>query len=247
MSTLSPSPKYWVVIPAAGSGSRMQTDTPKQYLRIANKTILELSIECFIGHPDISGIIVVLSKDDTYWPTISNNCLNVITVVGGSERFQSVLNGLHALGEKVGASADDWVLVHDAARPCLRRSDLDRLMSSLATHRVGGLLGLPMADTVKRCEGSGAVVKTVPRYDLWRALTPQMFRLEPLTSALENALTDKAIVTDEASAMERMGLQPQMVAGHSDNIKITYPEDVELAQLYLSEPYFSARDEIECA
>ncbi|NOX27999.1 MAG: 2-C-methyl-D-erythritol 4-phosphate cytidylyltransferase [Gammaproteobacteria bacterium] len=220
-------------MPAAGSGSRMQADIPKQYLRIADKTILERSIECFIDHPGIKGIVLAISKDDAYWPDIADKFPNVITVEGGKERFQSVLNGLKELSEK--ANADDWVLVHDAARPCLRRSDIDKLMSTLSQHSVGGLLGLPMADTVKRCEGNGAVVKTVPRHDLWRALTPQMFRLEALISALEHALADKATVTDEASAMERMGLQPQMVAGHSDNIKVTHPEDLELACLYLSE------------
>lgn len=212
----------------------MQSDTPKQYLSIADKTILQRSIECFAGHPDISGIVVVLSKEDDYWPSVESQCPTVMVVDGGKERFQSVLNGLKELSENPHVNAHDWVLVHDAARPCLRRTDLDKLISSLSQHSVGGLLGLPMADTVKRCEGNGAVVKTVPRHDLWRALTPQMFRLEPLISALEHALADKAIVTDEASAMERMGLQPQMVAGHSDNIKITHPEDLELAKLTLA-------------
>ena len=219
----------------------MQTDIPKQYLRIAGKTILELSIECFSHHPNIGGIVLVLSKDDPYWPDIANNYQNITTISGGDERFQSVLNGLKALSEF--AAPDDWVLIHDAARPCLRRSDLDKLMLSLSEHRVGGLLGLPMADTVKRCHDNGEVLATVSRHDLWRALTPQMFRLAPLTQALEQALEDQAIVTDEASAMERMGLQPQMVAGRSDNIKITHPEDLELAQLYLSRRYLSAREQ----
>lgn len=209
----------------------MQSDIPKQYLRIADKTILELSIECFSNHPNISGIVLVLSQDDTYWSGMAKNYPGVTTVNGGDERFQSVLNGLTALADL--AAANDWVLVHDAARPCLRRSDLDHLMSSLSRHEVGGLLGLPMADTVKRCDTNG-VIETVSRHDLWRALTPQMFRLAALTQALEYALAAQAIVTDESSAMERMGLQPQMVAGHSDNIKITHPEDLELAKLYLS-------------
>ncbi len=234
----------------------MQVELPKQYLRIADKTLLELTIECFIGHPDISGIVLVLAKDDMYWPGIANKFPDIMTVDGGDERCQSVLNGLKALAEKghvntevdarvdVGADAshDDWVLVHDAARPCLRRSDLDHLISSLSQHTVGGLLGLPMADTVKRCQSNGTVVQTVPRHDLWRALTPQMFRLERLTSALTQALADKVMVTDEASAIEHIGLQPQMVAGHSDNIKITHPEDLALARLYLS-----AREPTVCA
>jgi len=218
----------------------MQVELPKQYLRIADKTLLELTIECFIGHPDISGIVLVLSKDDMYWPGIASQFPDVMIVDGGDERCQSVLNGLKALTAKghvdtsVDAGADDWVLVHDAARPCLRRSDIDHLISSLSQHAVGGLLGLPMADTVKRCENNGTVIKTVSRHDLWRALTPQMFRLKQLTVALTQALADKAIITDEASAMEHIGLQPQMLVGHSDNIKITYPEDLSLAQLYLS-------------
>ncbi len=230
----------------------MQVELPKQYLRIADKTLLELTIECFIGRPDISGIVLVLSKGDTYWPGIASKFPNVMIVDGGDERCQSVLNGLKALAVKghvgtsvnasMDAESDDWVLVHDAARPCLRRSDIDHLISSLSQHAVGGLLGLPMADTVKCCESNGTVIKTVPRHDLWRALTPQMFRLKQLTVALTQALADKAIITDEASAMEHIGLQPKMVVGHSDNIKITHPEDLVLAKLYLS-----AREKIACA
>lgn len=210
----------------------MQSDTPKQYLRIADKTILELTIDCFERHPQISGIVLVLAKDDSHWSAIADKYSNIVIAEGGQERFQSVLSGLKVLSEM--AKPDDWVLVHDAARPCLRQSDIDRLISTLSNHAVGGLLGLPMADTVKRCQPGGDVLETVPRHDLWRALTPQMFRLTTLKNALQQALADQAVVTDEASAIERTGLQPQMVAGQSDNIKITRPEDLELARRIMS-------------
>ena len=210
----------------------MQSATPKQYLTIAGKTILEHTLDSFTEHSAISGIVVVVSQQDQQWLELAKQYPNIKTTEGGAERFQSVLNGLKYLSGF--ANNEDWVLVHDAARPCLRQSDLDKLISDLSSHEVGGLLGLPMADTVKRCNDKDQVDETVSRHDLWRALTPQMFRLNMLKQALEQALADEAVVTDEASAIERMGLQPQMVAGHSDNIKVTRPEDLELAQIYLA-------------
>lgn len=210
----------------------MQSATPKQYLTIAGKTILEHTLDSFTEHSAISGIVVVVSQQDQQWLELAKQYPNIKTTEGGAERFQSVLNGLKYLSGF--ANNEDWVLVHDAARPCLRQSDLDKLISDLSSHEVGGLLGLPMADTVKRCNDKGQVDETVSRHDLWRALTPQMFRLNILKQALEQALADDAVVTDEASAIERMGLQPQIVAGHSDNIKVTRPEDLELAQIYLA-------------
>ena len=210
----------------------MQSATPKQYLTIAGKTILEHTLDSFTEHSAISGIVVVVSQQDQQWLELAKQYPNIKTTEGGAERFQSVLNGLRYLSGF--ANDEDWVLVHDAARPCLRQSDLDKLISDLSSHEVGGLLGLPMADTVKRCNDKGQVDETVSRHDLWRALTPQMFRLNILKQALEQALADDAVVTDEASAIERMGLQPQIVAGHSDNIKVTRPEDLELAQIYLA-------------
>lgn len=210
----------------------MQSDIPKQYLSIQEKSILEHTLDCFVNHASISGVVVSVSKEDKRWPDIVAKYPDIKSTEGGAERFQSVLNGLRYLTEL--ANGNDWVLVHDAARPCLRQSDLEKLISELSSHDVGGLLGLPMADTVKRCNDQDTVNETVPRYDLWRALTPQMFRFATLKKALEQSLADNALVTDEASAIERLGLRPKMVAGHSDNIKVTRPEDLELAQLYLA-------------
>ncbi len=225
-------PRYWVVIPAAGVGSRMQADRPKQYLPLAGKSVIEQTIACFSHHPEISGIVVALSSGDPWWPSLTiDTHVPLYTADGGAERCHSVLNGLQLLSQY--ANEDDWVLVHDAARPCLRREDIDQLLSALTDDPVGGLLGLPVADTVKRTDTEGRVEATVPREQLWRALTPQMFRLGTLRNALQQALDDGFLVTDEASAIEHAGLRPQMVEGHGDNIKVTRPDDLRLAELFL--------------
>ena len=230
--------KYWAVIPAAGVGKRMGSKIPKQYLQLAGKTVLEQTLSIFLQHPDISGIVVAITQGDPYWQDISDNFNEkyaqlVIVAPGGSERCHSVLNALQTLSEY--ASDDDWVLVHDAARPCLKRDDIDRLIEQLSDTTVGGLLGLPMADTVKRCDKAQKVLSTVDRSELWRALTPQMFPFKRLKDSLEDAINSHAMVTDEASAIERQGLKPQMVEGHPGNIKITHPGDLQLAELFLSQ------------
>lgn len=223
---------YWVVIPAAGVGKRMQADRPKQYLPLAGRTVIEHTLSRFAELPQIRGIVVALSEGDPYWPDLNiNSRAPLFTIDGGEERCHSVLNALQRLS--VEASDDDWVLVHDAARPCLRPDDVLKLIDTLAGDPVGGLLGLPMADTVKRVDDDGRVEATVPREALWRALTPQMFRLGPLRDALQQALAEGFLVTDEASAIEHAGLAPRMVEGHGDNIKVTRPEDLQLAALYL--------------
>jgi 2-C-methyl-D-erythritol 4-phosphate cytidylyltransferase len=157
----------------------------------------------------------------------------LLSASGGEERCHSVLNALTAL-QKV-ADESDWVLVHDAARPCLRSEDIDHLLAELTDHPVGGLLGLPVADTMKRTDADDSVIETVSREHLWRALTPQMFRLGELYDALDGALKRDELVTDEASAMELAGKAPKMVEGHGDNIKITRPQDLRFAELYLAE------------
>ena len=157
----------------------------------------------------------------------------LLTGVGGAERCHSVLNGLRLLTPR--AHDDDWVLVHDAARPCVRVEDISLLIERLRDHPVGGLLGLPVADTMKRADAAGNVLETVPRDGLWRALTPQMFRLGLLRAALERALDNGLLVTDEAQAVEAAGQVPCMVEGHADNIKITRAQDLVLAQLYLQQ------------
>jgi 2-C-methyl-D-erythritol 4-phosphate cytidylyltransferase len=222
---------FWVVIPAAGVGKRMLADRPKQYLLLNRRTILEHTLEKFLTHKSIAGVVVVVSRDDEYWPELQIQHPRLTVAHGGVERCHSVLNGLLALESL--ASEDDWVLVHDAARPCVRQEDIGALIEQLKNHPVGGLLGLPVADTLKLCDKQGVVQRTVSRDLLWRALTPQMFRLQALIHAITQALEQQQLVTDEASAIELTGRQPQMVEGHPDNIKITVPQDMALAEMFL--------------
>lgn len=234
---LSLKKKYWAVIPAAGVGRRMGSNIPKQYLPLAGKTVLEQTLEVFIQHPDISGIILSVTVGDPYWQEISDNykhenAMPIFVAPGGQERCHSVLNALNELS--LHASDDDWALVHDAARPCLTGSDIDHLIAQLSDSSAGGLLGLPMADTVKRCDQQQNVLATVDRSELWRALTPQMFPLKLLKDALTHAIENKALVTDEASAIELQGLKPKMVEGQPGNIKITHPGDLQLAELFFA-------------
>ncbi|MCW8828564.1 MAG: 2-C-methyl-D-erythritol 4-phosphate cytidylyltransferase [Gammaproteobacteria bacterium] len=225
--------KFWAVIPAAGVGKRMQADRPKQYLELHGRTVLEHTLMRFLDHPQITGVVVALTDGDPYWQRLALSHPKLMSAPGGEERCHSVLNALQVLQQR--ATESDWVLVHDAARPCLRREDVDRLIAALTDHPVGGLLGLPVADTMKRTDAEDTVLETVPRDNLWRALTPQMFRLGELAQALESALKKGQLVTDEASAMELAGKAPKMVEGHGDNIKITRPQDLRLAELYLAE------------
>ncbi|MCI0505573.1 MAG: 2-C-methyl-D-erythritol 4-phosphate cytidylyltransferase [Gammaproteobacteria bacterium] len=223
----------WAVIPAAGSGSRMATDVPKQYLQINGKTILEHTIERLLGHPKIDGIVVAIAADDERWDSLQiKSNKPIIKTLGGKERCHSVKNALYELTRH--GKDRDWVLVHDAARPCLRHADLDKLFAQLSDHMVGGLLAYPVKDTMKRSDEKQRVIETVDRNRLWHALTPQMFRLHLLRDALNNAISDGFLVTDEASAVEHAGYQPKLVEGRADNIKITTPEDLALAEFYLS-------------
>ncbi len=223
---------FWVVIPAAGIGSRMQADCPKQYLELQGKTVIEQTLSHFSHHPRINGIVVATAEHDTTWPTLKiNTDKPVYTINGGTERCHSVLNALNFLKDKTGEA--DWVLVHDAARPCLRREDLDKLMITMAQHPVGGILGVPVHDTLKRVDAASNIEETVDREQLCHALTPQMFHVGMLRDALEKAINEGVLVTDEASAMEHAGYSPLVVEGHADNIKITRPEDLALASFYL--------------
>lgn len=225
--SLSPLPPFWVVIPAAGVGSRMGAERPKQYLSIAGKTILQHTLECFLEHPQLRGLVVCLAEDDPYWPQLAvSRDGRVQRARGGSERADSVLNGLLELGER-GAAGGDWVLVHDAARPNLARQDLDNLLAELGDDDVGGLLAVPARDTLKRAGPDGRVVETVNRAVIWQAYTPQMFRLAALQQALAEAQVAGVAVTDESSAMEWAGYSPRLVEGRADNLKITRPEDLQ--------------------
>ncbi len=228
------SARFWVVIPAAGSGMRMGAAVPKQYLPLAGRTVIEHSMARLAALPGVAGLVVALAADDPYWPTLKLQLgVPVQCITGGSERCHSVLAALTwLLGV---ADANDWVLVHDAARPCVRRADLQRLLDTLADDPIGGLLAIPARDTKKRADANGRVLSTVDRTDLWKAQTPQMFRLGALHEALSRAIAAGELVTDEASAMERAGLMPRLVEGHSDNIKITRPEDLVLAEFYIKQ------------
>ncbi|WP_339232858.1 2-C-methyl-D-erythritol 4-phosphate cytidylyltransferase [Pseudomonas sp. FSL L8-0168] len=224
-------PAFWAVIPAAGVGARMAADRPKQYLQLGGRTILEHSLGCFLDHPRLKGLVISLAIDDPYWPTLA--CATdprIQRADGGSERSGSVLNALLQLNA-LGASDDDWVLVHDAARPNLSRDDLDKLLAELADDPVGGLLAVPARDTLKRVDKHGRVVDTVDRSLIWQAYTPQMFRLGALHRALADSLVADAVITDEASAMEWSGQAPRLIEGRSDNIKVTRPEDLEWLKL----------------
>ena len=220
-------PPFWVVIPAAGIGSRMRADRPKQYLQLVGRTILEHTLDCFLDHPRLKGLVLSLAADDPFWPALP--CATdprIQRVEGGAERADSVLAGLLRLVE-LGAQEGDWVLVHDAARPNLARSDLDRLLAELADDPVGGLLAVPARDTLKRIGADGRVAETVDRSLIWQAYTPQMFRFAALHRALADALVAGVAVTDEASALEWAGQAPKLVEGRADNLKITRPEDLE--------------------
>lgn len=232
MIELPSSARFFALVPAAGVGARVAADRPKQYLALRGRPILLHTLQRLCDHPCITGVWVGVSADDPYWPTLQFAHPRFRgAYTGGAQRADTVLNGLRAM--EAHARADDWVLVHDAVRPCVRAEDIDRLIESAAVHPDGALLGLPMADTVKRANVAHEVVETVPREGLWRALTPQMFRLRALREALEGAARDEVAVTDEASAIERAGGRPLMVAGRADNIKITLPGDLALAELYL--------------
>lgn len=220
------------VVPAAGVGSRMKADRPKQYLTINGKTILEHTVEKLLAHPQISQIVVAISDDDPYYPELPlNQNPQVIRVVGGSERADSVLSALDYIEKQ---QLGGWVMVHDAARPCVQLSDIDKLISTAMSHDVGAILAAPVRDTMKR-GAQGQIDHTVERADLWHALTPQMFRAEPLWNVLSEALQQGVSITDEASAFEWKGFSPALVAGRSDNFKITQPEDLALAEFYLSQ------------
>ncbi|MCW9058078.1 MAG: 2-C-methyl-D-erythritol 4-phosphate cytidylyltransferase [Gammaproteobacteria bacterium] len=224
---------FWALIPAAGIGRRMGGDVPKQYLPLGGRTVLEHTLDALARHPAIDGLVLVLNADDPRAPTFPDQVQGkpLLLATGGAERSDSVSSGLERLAGQ--ADDQDWVLVHDAARPCLRREDLDRLIETLRDHPVGGLLGVPVRDTMKRAAVGDAVRETVDREGLWHALTPQMFRFGALREALRTAQARGLPVTDDASAMELAGHVPLLVEGHGDNLKITRPEDLALAEFHL--------------
>ena len=224
----------WCIVPAAGIGSRMQSETPKQYFKLHNnKTILDTTIDRLLRSNVIKNIMVVLHPNDKHWIHSTHiNKDNVHTCMGGEDRVDSVLNGLRSLKKKV--SNDQWIMVHDAARACVSPDDVDALYHVVeVTEAVGGILALPVYETVKQADMFDNIVKTVDRSDLWLAQTPQLFSYETLMQSIANALKDNVVITDEASAIEYAGFKPILVQGRRSNIKITVSEDIEFADLCL--------------
>jgi 2-C-methyl-D-erythritol 4-phosphate cytidylyltransferase len=224
--------RYWLVMPAAGAGRRFGDRVPKQYAPLHGRTVLEWALAPFLSDTRCAGVVVVLAPTDTWWAKISEHLPAVTVVHGGGERSESVRSGLQALNRKAGAG--DWVLVHDAARPCLSNADRDRLLEQAGAHAVGGLLAVPAADTLKRAQSDRCVESTVDRADLWRAGTPQMFRYGRLCEALDRALAAKRFPTDEAQAVEWLGDRALLVEGSAGNIKVTSPDDLVLAEALLT-------------
>jgi 2-C-methyl-D-erythritol 4-phosphate cytidylyltransferase len=210
----------------------MQADRPKQYLTLLNATILEHTINRLLAFSAIEKIIVLVSPEDKYWPQLSiRNHPKIDTCHGGAQRYHSVLNGLKYLKNNLAIDQMSQVMVHDAARPCIKQSDLQKLLDSACEQ--GSLLGLQVRDTMKRTNASGHVLTTVVRDNLWHALTPQMAPLRILQQAIQKSLDDNINITDEASALEHFGLSPKMIAADPSNIKITQPDDLALAEAYL--------------
>ncbi|MBV35927.1 MAG: 2-C-methyl-D-erythritol 4-phosphate cytidylyltransferase [Rickettsiales bacterium] len=228
------SERIWAVIPAAGIGARMNSDIPKQYLKIEDKTILEYSVNRFLEHSKIYKVVVALSPKDTYWeelPFADNP--RVLTTTGGKDRVDSVKAALTFIRENEAAEAD-WVMVHDAARPCLSSRHIDDLITSKETSPDGAILAVGAIDTIKQANKRQTIEKTIDRETVWLAQTPQFFSLRTLSNAIDNALNEGQTITDEASAMEFAGYHPSLVIGSRKNLKITEQEDLLLASIWLS-------------
>lgn len=223
----------WVVVPAAGQGARFGGAVPKQYVEVAGEPLIAHTLRALFAHPSVAGAVVVLADGDARWPGWTTfDGRPVLACAGGATRAESVLAGLAALPDSV--RADDFVLVHDAARPNLRRGDLDALLERGRNDLVGGILAAPVRDTLKRAGDDGGIDRTEPRERLWRALTPQLFRRLQLSRALEAAREAGHDATDEAMAMERQGHRPLLVVGAEDNIKITTPADLAFFEFMLA-------------
>lgn len=220
-------PRYFALVPAAGVGARMGGVVPKQYGQIAGKSLLQYVLETFAATPEIEHCYVVVSPQDDYIMNLPAVPRTTVLFCGGATRQVSVTNGLSAMSAEV--KPEDWVLVHDAARPGLTVELIVQLIAAVSNDPVGGLLALPVADTIKRSDAAGRSLATVPREHLWLAQTPQMFR----HAALLDALMKVSDITDEASAFEALGLQPRLVEGSPRNGKVTWPEDMLLAERYL--------------
>jgi 2-C-methyl-D-erythritol 4-phosphate cytidylyltransferase len=225
--------RYWLIMPAAGIGSRFGQAIPKQYIPVRGRTVIEWSLAPFLADSQCAGIVVVLAARDSFWPSVARS-LNLAR--GGSGVPAAAVTTAPGGALQHRTKPDDWVLVHDAARPCVPPEDVERLVSRLEFHAVGGLLAAPASDTLKSAGESGQVARTVDRSGLWRALTPQMFRYRRLCEALDSAAAAGQTPTDESQAIEWLGDQPLLVEGSAANIKITSPEDLVIATALLGRP-----------
>ncbi len=226
--------KFIALIPAAGIGSRIGNTQPKQYLILNGKPMIYHAIQTLYYSEHITNIVIVLSPSDNIWSQYDWAAFAKKLVVlncGGATRAESVLNGLKALPNTIPVDEKDWILVHDAARPCLQPTQLKKLIATLTNDEVGGLLAIPVADTLKHSNHDARSIGTASRENLWQAQTPQMFQYKLLTQALSK--TDSTTITDDASAVEALGLHPKLVIGDTSNLKVTYPEDLLLAELIL--------------
>jgi len=225
----SPKPKIIAIVPAAGIGVRMKSDLPKQYIKINNCTIIEYTLRALLSHPNIVRIIVSLHKKDHSFHNLSiSSDLRILSVLGGDKRINSVLSGL------VVRTDAEWVIVHDAVRPCLSYQDLENLIAITKKSKVGAILARPVSDTIKYSDSKNKkTLLTFPRHRLWHALTPQLFPINLLRFCLKKIILDKINITDEASALEYCGYHPLIILGSYKNIKITYPEDLIFAKFYL--------------
>lgn len=231
---MSSEPRVWGVIPAAGVGRRMGGELPKQYLRIGGHTLLEHAASALLGSPRLAALVLGHAADDTRLAELPLAAdPRVYRVVGGRERSDTVRAALAFLADRAGP--EDWVFVHDAARPCLPRDVVETLLAALGDEPVGGIVALPVTDTVKRADPAGHIAATLPREQIWRAQTPQVFRYGVLWRALEAAATRRQAVTDDCAAVEALGLRPRLLAGSPANIKVTHPGDLALAAWYLAQ------------
>ena len=233
MTAVPNTPRYFALIPAAGVGARMQAGSPKQYLSIAGKPMLRHALDAFLASPLIAHAYVVVSADDGVIDTVVPQHGVTVLRCGGATRMETILNALQALHGSL--AAHDQVLVHDAARPGLTPALIEKLITEVGAHAAGGLLALPVVDTVKRAGPGNVSARTVPRDGLWLAQTPQMFSYALLHRALSEA-PDPLAITDDASAVEALGLAPTLVEGHPRNLKVTLPRDIHTAELYLANP-----------
>jgi 2-C-methyl-D-erythritol 4-phosphate cytidylyltransferase len=225
----------WAVIPAAGIGRRMQSHIPKQYLRVGDRAIIEHSLDRLLDIDRVSGVVLALQMADPYWPQLHYRHRKPVRIAeGGDERCDSVRNAIRLLLESSDDTETLHVLVHDAVRPCVRSGDINRLIDTALVDDHGGLLAMPVRDTIKRQKAGSRVDATIDRSDLWHALTPQLFRAVLLHDALESAMHDGVEITDESSAMEYAGYSPRLVEGAGSNIKVTRPDDLELAARLLA-------------